>query len=89
MRHWHKEPAPATSRFVKEALLRKTRRGLKAVLEIKAYPGGHVTVSVISGRPRSRTILQRGEGLMFNDGDEAKDAVHEVIDRVVGAAGER
>jgi hypothetical protein len=91
MRHWHREPATATLRFVKEAPLQKTRHGLKAVLEITAYPGGHVavTASEVSGRPRSRTILQRGEGLMFNDADEAKDAIDEVFDRVAREVGER
>jgi hypothetical protein len=35
-----------------------------------------------SGPPRGRTIAQTGEGLMFNNMDEAKDAVDLILDRL-------
>jgi hypothetical protein len=57
---------------------------LKVTLEAIAYPGGHVgvTVSRITGRPGARQITQVGEPLMFNDVDEAKDAVDAILDRL-------
>jgi hypothetical protein len=60
--------------------------GTRAVLEITAYPGGHVHVvgATVDGPPRSRRITQ-GPFLMFRDGDEAKDAIDEIIDRLVKA----
>ena len=42
-----------------------------------AYPKDHVQVVVsrISGKPGSRKITQTPEPLMFNDIEEAKDAI--------------
>lgn len=90
MRHWHREPAPATQRFVERAPLEKTTTGLKAVLEITIYPAGHVAVvaSKITGSPGARTIRQHGDPLMFNDPSEAKDAIDELVDRVAREAAE-
>jgi hypothetical protein len=90
MRHWHRELAPATRQFVEDAPFNKTPRGLKAVLEFTAYPPGHVAVvaSEITGHARSRSISQHGAALMFNDADEAKDAIDEIVDRVAREAGQ-
>jgi hypothetical protein len=73
-----------TVTFVDTAHFDETPKGLKATLEITAYPAGHVGVAVsrISGAPRSRSIVQVGEPLMFNDIDEAKDAVDGILDRL-------
>ena len=48
-----------------------------------AYPGGQVGVatSQISGTPGRRSIVQ-AKALMFNDIDEAKDAIDLILDRL-------
>jgi hypothetical protein len=90
MRHRHREPAPATRRFVTDAPLESTPKG-KVVIEITAYPAGHVALALskVSGSARSRTIRQHGEGLMFNDANEAKDAIDAIVDRLSAEAGSR
>ena len=85
--HWHKQPPTSTFSFVEDALLQPTGKGLRATLEITAYPPGHVEVRVaeVDGKVRPRQI--RGHStLMFNDIDEAKDAVDLLIDRVASEA---
>ena len=61
--------------------------GLRATIEVIASPGGHVRISSsrVSGKPRNRTIVQVGEPLMFNDIDEAKDAIDLILDRLAEA----
>jgi hypothetical protein len=88
MRHWHRDPAPATVEFADGAVFTPTPKGLKAVIEVTAYPAGHVAVSrsQVSGQPRSRTITQVGEPLMFNDADEAKDGIDLIVDRLAEEA---
>ena len=82
--HWHREPATSTRRFADAAVFCPTGKGLRAVIEVIAYPAGHVGVvsSTVSGAPGSRTIVQTREPLMFNDMDEAKDAVDLILDRL-------
>jgi hypothetical protein len=60
-------------------------------LEVTAYPAGHVEVasSVVSGSPRSRTIRRATDPLMFNDIDEAKDAVDLILDRLADETSRR
>ena len=85
MTHWHREPADSTRRFAERAVFTPTDGGgLRAAIEVIASPGGHVRVvsSRISGKPRNRTIVQAEEPLMFNDIDEAKDAVDLILDRL-------
>ena len=83
-RHWHREPAPATKAFAEATPFARTPKGLQAAIEVIAYPAGHVQVvaSRISGAPGTRSILQAGEPPMFNDIDEAKDAVDLILDRL-------
>ena len=84
IRHWHREPAASTHRFVAAAPFSPTPKGLQAAIEVIAYPGGQVQVvtSRISGAPGKRLIVQGGLPLMFNDIEEAKDAVDLVLDRL-------
>lgn len=86
-RHWHREPAPATKAFADAAPFARTRKGLQAAIEVIAYPAGHVQVvaSRISGAPGKRSIVQV-EPLMFNDIEEAKDAVDLILDRLIAEA---
>ena len=82
--HWRKEPAPSTLVFVQNTPLLPTPKGLKVVIEVTAYHEGAkvaVTTSIIEGNNQNRTIRQH-ESLMFNDIDEAKDAVDALLDRV-------
>lgn len=82
--HWHREPAESTRGLVRDAAFVPTEKdGLQAALEIVASPGGQVRVtsSSISGAPGRRTIVQ-ASALMFNDMDEAKDAVDLILDRL-------
>jgi hypothetical protein len=83
-RHWHREPAQATKEFADAAPFARTGKGLQAAIEVIAYPAGHVQVvaSRISGAPGKRSIVQAGGPLMFNDIDEAKDAVVLILDRL-------
>lgn len=90
MRHWHREPAPSTERFIENAPLAATPKGLQLAIELIAYPEGKVQVSVsrISGTPGRRAIVQ-AESLMFNDIEEAKDAIDGLADRAAREAGKR
>ena len=85
--HWHKQPALSTHSFVEDALLQPTGKGHKATLEITAYPRGHVEVRVdeVDNKVRPRQIREHSN-LMFNDIDEAKDAVDLLMDRVASEA---
>ncbi len=90
-RHWHKEPAPSTPEFVADVPLMQTPKGLKAVIEITAYARGTkvaVATSVVEGPNHNRTIRQRGS-LMFNDLDEAKDAIDAIVDHLESEAKRR
>jgi hypothetical protein len=89
IRHWHRDPAPSTERFIENAPLTPTPKGTQLAIELIAYPEGKVQVSVsrITGTPGKRTIVQ-SESLMFNDINEAKDAIDGLADRVAREAGE-
>lgn len=83
-RHWHKEPAPSTTDFVEGVPLTRTPKGLKAVVEITAYAEGTkvaISASEVEGPNHDRRIRQR-KSLMFNDLNEAKDAVDSIIDHL-------
>jgi len=56
-------------------------------IELIAYPEGKAQVSVsrITGTPGKRTIVQ-SESLMFNDINEAKDAIDGLADRAAREA---
>lgn len=86
--HWHRDAAESTRRFAEAAAFTPTEKGLQAAIELIAYPGGHVQVvsSLISGAPGKRTIKQAAEPLMFNDINEAKDAVDLILDRLAEEA---
>ena len=87
--HWHRAPAESTRQFAESAVFSSTGKGIRAVLEITAYPAGHVEVasSEVSGSPRKRTIKRATYPLMFNDMDEAKDAVDLILDRLAHSHG--
>jgi hypothetical protein len=87
MRHWHRPPATSTERFIENAPFEPTEKGLRAAVELIAYPEGKAQVSVsrISGSPGRRTIVQ-AESLMFNDINEAKDAIDGIADRLAREA---
>jgi hypothetical protein len=88
-RHWHHDLAPSTAVLVEAARFTRTKNGLQAVVELIAYPKGHVQVAVssVSGPARNRQLVQ-GSSLMFNDVDEAKDALDAIADRLAFEAGE-
>lgn len=85
--HFHRPPFPSTVELVENAPLEHLRTGTRAVIEVVGYPEGQmrVTVSEISGPPRSRQIRQAGF-LMFTDVNEAKDALDLLLDRVDSVA---
>ncbi|MFL5953423.1 MAG: hypothetical protein ACJ76I_04850 [Gaiellaceae bacterium] len=87
MRHWHRDPAPSTLRFIENAQLTPTTKGLQLAIELIAYAEDKVQVAVsrISGQPGRRTIVQTAS-LMFNDIDEAKDAIDGLADRLAREA---
>jgi hypothetical protein len=89
--HWHREPASSSRTFAAAAPFVRTKKGLQAAVEVIAYPAGHVQVvaSRISGAPGKRTIVQAGELLMFNNMEEAKDAVDLILDRLAAGAAAR
>lgn len=88
MRHWHRDPAPSTERLIENAPFTATAKGLQLAIELISYPEGKVQVSVsrISGSPGRRMIVQ-AESLMFNDINEAKDAIDGLADRLDREAG--
>ena len=88
-RHWHRDLAPSTALLVEAARFVRTKKGLQAVVELIAYPKGHVHVAVshVSGPARNRQLVQDST-LMFNDVDEAKDALDAIADRLAFEAGE-
>src|SRR4051794_27428592 len=91
LRHWHKEPAPSTPKLVGDVPLMETPKGLKAVIEVTAYYEGTkiaVATSSVEGTNHNRTIRQRGS-LMFNDLDEAKDAIDAIVDHLEDEAKQR
>lgn len=90
MRHWHRDPAPSTERFIENAPLTPTSKGLQLAIELIAYGGDKVQVAVsgITGQPGKRTIVQT-ESLMFNDIAEAKDAIDGLADRLAQEASDR
>ena len=72
-----------TERFVTDAPLQRTRTGIKAIVELTAYPKGHtaIAVSSVEGPPKSRTILQ-ADNMTLNGTDELKRVVAALIDRL-------
>jgi hypothetical protein len=86
--HFKVPPLPKTVEFIEGAPVEKVETGLRAVVEIVAYQGGHFRLSSgrIEGSARSRVISQAGT-LMFRDADETKDALDAIVDRLGAAAG--
>lgn len=86
--HRHRPPAESTHRLVAAAPFTPTEKGLQAAIEVIAYPRSHVQVVVsrVSGPPGHRKITQATEPLMFNDMQEAKDAVDLILDRLASEA---
>lgn len=86
-RHWDRDPAPSTERFVEAARFERTKKGLQIVVEVIAYPQGHVNVSVstASGATGNRRLVQQ-TSLPFNNIDEAKDALDALVDRLAQEA---
>ena len=83
-RHWHKEPPPSTHVFVEAVPLHPTPKGIKAVLEMTAYAEGtkiHVVASTVEG-PNHHRAIRQVVPLMFNDLDEAKDAIDLIVDHL-------
>ena len=82
--HWEREPVESTRRFATAAAFTPTEKGLQVAIEVIAYPPGHVQVvtSRISGPSGKRTIVQANAPLMFNNIEEAKDAVDLILDRL-------
>jgi hypothetical protein len=87
-RHWHHDLAPSTAVLVDAARFEKTQKGLQMIVELIAYPKGHVNVAVsrVSGPAKNRRLVQ-DSSLMFNDIDEAKDALDALADRLAREAG--
>ena len=85
--HFRRPPVPSTVKLVEQAPLTRLRTGTQAVLEIVAYPDGQVriTASSVTGKPGARLIRQ-GPFLMFEDADEAKDALDALVDRLAAVA---
>lgn len=86
--HFKRPPVPSTEKLVAEAPLDRLETGVRAVVEIVAYPDGQfrLVTSQVEGGRGSRRIVQAGF-LMFIDVDEAKDALDALADRVAAAAG--
>jgi hypothetical protein len=87
-RHWHRDLAQSTAILVEAARFERTKRGLQVIVELIAYPKGHVNVAVsrVSGSAKNRRLVQ-DSSLMFNDVDEAKDALDAIADRLAREAG--
>ena len=81
--HFHIAPVPSTVRLVDDAPTAKLETGVRAVVEIVAYPEGQfrVVTSEVEGVGGARLIRQRGF-LMFRDADETKDALDLLVDRL-------
>ena len=80
----HKGTGPlagASAQFVQSTPTHPLQTGLKAVVELTAYPDGKFAVSVsnLGGTTRQRTITIANT-MMLNDTDEAKDHTDEIID---------
>lgn len=76
--------------MIENAPLVPTEKGLQLGIELIAYPNNQVQVAVsrITGPPGRRTIVQ-SESLMFNDIEEAKDAIDGLADRLAREAVDR
>ena len=87
--HFRRPPVKSTLKLIDEAPLDKLETGTRAVVEIVGYPDGQfrLTTSAISGLAGSRQVRQHGV-LMFIDGNEAKDALDALVDRVEAKAGQ-
>ncbi|MFO0906827.1 MAG: hypothetical protein U0835_00410 [Isosphaeraceae bacterium] len=86
----HKGQGPlsaASQGFVQSTPTRRRRTGLKAVVEITAYPDGKfaLDVSTIGGPQNARTI-KIANSMMLNDLDEAKDHTDAIIDHLARVA---
>lgn len=90
MKHWHRDPAPSTRKLIEQAHFDSTEKGLRLTVELVAYPDGQVgiMISKVSGRPKSRQITQVSS-LMFNNVDEAKDALDGLADRLAEESSSR
>jgi hypothetical protein len=85
--HFHIAPVPSTVTLVEQAPIDKVRTGYRAVVEITGYGDGQMSLvtSRIEGRAGSRRIVQAGN-LMCRHGNEAKDALDLLVDRVSAVA---
>jgi hypothetical protein len=86
-RHWHSELDESVLRFAEGATFTATMDGLQAAIEVSAYPGG--VISVVSSRitpNKGKREIWPETALMFNDIDEAKDAVDLILDRLAQEA---
>ena len=81
--HFKRPPVGSTIGLVDRAPVEKIKTGQRAVVEVVGYPDGQfrLSTSTIVGPPGSRQIKQ-AETLMFNDADEAKDALDLLLDRI-------
>lgn len=87
MTHFRRPPVPSTIALVETAPVERLETGTRAVVEVVAYPDGQcrVTTSRVHGAPGKRSIVQSGF-LMFEDADEAKDALDLLVDRLARIA---
>lgn len=81
--HFHRPPVDSTLKLIAEAPMEKLETGTRTVVEIVGYPDGQfrLVTSEISGPAGARQVRQRGV-LMFVDGNEAKDALDALVDRL-------
>jgi hypothetical protein len=86
-RHWDRDLAPSTVIFVTDARFERTEKGLQMVVEVIAYPEGHINMAVssVSGASRNRRLVQQ-KSLPFNNVREAKDALDALADRLAQEA---
>jgi hypothetical protein len=86
-RHWHSEPDESVRRFAEGATFTPGIEGLQTALEVVVFESGVVSVSSSKIVPNEgkREIWQES-ALMFNDIDEAKDAVDLILDRLAREA---
>jgi hypothetical protein len=62
-RHWHREPAEATRRFVESAEFTSTDNGMRLAIEFIAYPAGHVQVACFADHGQSRQADNRARSV--------------------------
>ncbi len=86
----YKGPLTATSiAFVESAPVRSLETGIKAVVEVIAYPGGHfrIDLSRIEG-PQNDRLIRQANQLPLNDAAEAKEHLDALVDGLARLARE-